>query len=149
MKVAWPHQSQLHYVDDLVSYLSWEDMAPGWTMGRIQTGGGSVILWVMLCWEILVPGIYANGIVPKNPLFSGEYLPFSKHYSHWALRQFMQIHGSLWVTNILKASKPFYFITAWQCTAADPIHFTQVSPRGGIRDPVWPLNQQSGKSAKS
>ena len=43
-----------------VRHLPGEVMAPGCTVGRRQAGGGSVMLWAMLCWETLSPAIHVD-----------------------------------------------------------------------------------------
>ncbi|KAJ8417445.1 hypothetical protein AAFF_G00286720 [Aldrovandia affinis] len=63
-KVGWSEESRflLHHVDGRVRVhrLPGEEMAPGYTMGRKQAGGGSVMLWAMFCWETLGPGIHVD-----------------------------------------------------------------------------------------
>ena len=55
-------------MNNVFFYITWmagrclpgEHMAPECTMGRRQAGGGSVMLWAMLCWETLGPAIHMD-----------------------------------------------------------------------------------------
>ncbi|MCI4388645.1 hypothetical protein PGIGA_G00088540 [Pangasianodon gigas] len=66
-KVAWSDKSHflLHHMESRVRvhHLPGEEMAPACTMGRMQAGGGSVMLWAMFCWETLGPGIHVDSIL--------------------------------------------------------------------------------------
>ncbi len=63
-QVAWSDELHflLHHVDGQVRVhrLPGEHMAPGSTTGRRQAGGGSVMLYAMLCWETLGPAIHVD-----------------------------------------------------------------------------------------
>ena len=62
--MALPDESHflLHYVDGWVGvhHLPGKEMAPGCIMGRRQAGRGSIMLWVIFCWETLDPGIHVD-----------------------------------------------------------------------------------------
>uniref|UniRef100_A0A8P4K6M0 Transposable element Tc1 transposase n=1 Tax=Dicentrarchus labrax TaxID=13489 RepID=A0A8P4K6M0_DICLA len=61
-KVAWSDEScfLLHYVDGRVRVRRLP--GPGCTMGRIQAGKNSVMLWAMFCWETLGPAIHVDAL---------------------------------------------------------------------------------------
>ena len=63
-KVAWSDESRflLDHVDGRVRVrrLPGEVMVPGCTVGRQQAGGGSVMLWAMVCWETLGLAIHVD-----------------------------------------------------------------------------------------
>ncbi len=61
-KVVWSDEScfLLYHIDGWVCRLPREEMAPGCTMGRKQAGKGSLMLWVMCCWETLGVGIHMD-----------------------------------------------------------------------------------------
>ena len=63
-KVAWSDESRflLDHEDGRVHvcHLPGEVMAPGCTVGRRQTGGGSVMLWAMFCSETLGLAIHVD-----------------------------------------------------------------------------------------
>ena len=63
-KIAWSDESRflLDHVDGRVRvrHKAGEVMAPGYTVGRRQAGGGSVMLWAMFCWETLGSTIHVD-----------------------------------------------------------------------------------------
>ena len=53
-----------------VRRLPGEHMAPGCTMGKRQAGEGSVMLWVMFCWETSVPAIHVYVTLTRTTYLS-------------------------------------------------------------------------------
>lgn len=43
-----------------VHCLFWEEMASGFTEGRKQARGGSVMVWAMFCWKTLCSAIHVD-----------------------------------------------------------------------------------------
>ena len=54
-----------------------EQMATGCTTGRRQAGGGSVMIWAMLCWETLGAAIHVDVTLTRT-----IYLSIAADYVH-------------------------------------------------------------------
>ena len=64
-------------MNHVVLYITWmarcvcvEHMAPGCTMGRRQAGGGSAMLWAMLCWGTSGPAIHVDVTLTRTTYLS-------------------------------------------------------------------------------